>query len=275
MSIYAFASLRLIPLITLLIQDLQKLKYHSENIKIINNSIISFRKKKTLKTDKNISLLDINNINIKNLSFVSDGFTILKNLNLQFKVGKINGVIGSSGSGKTTLLDIISGIRHSNNYELYLDKNKSSFDNPNWIKNLSYCTQNPYIFRDTIKANILIGKEFDSSFDDKIHKLLSDIGLSKKINSFDEGIYHKLNDEGLNFSIGQKHRIGIVRSIFSDKDLMIFDEPSSALDKKNKIKLIKILKDLKDKKKTIIISSHNEDLINHFDNLINIDNLKK
>ena len=127
-------------------------------------------------------------------------------------------------------------------------------------KKISYVSQNFYIFNDTIKNNIIFfdEKNFDKEKFDKAVKISQ---LNEKRESFFDQI---VGETGSLLSGGQNQRIAIARSIYQDKEIIIFDEPSSMLDEETKIKFLKELSYLK-KDKTIIIISHDKETLEFCD----------
>ena len=88
-------------------------------------------------------------------------------------------------------------------------------------------------------------------------------------NTCKEPIQTRVGENGKKVSGGQRQRIGIARAVYSNKQIIILDEPTSSLDKETGNNILKTLKELS-KFKTILISSHNNDLSNIADRVINL-----
>ncbi len=182
----------------------------------------------------------------------------LKCKNLNLEKGKIYTLQGANGQGKTTFLEIVSGIRLINNFKINNKKSHSK----KVIPYVSYLTQVPAIFNDTINKNIDIeGLSNDAEVNALIEEF--DIRSSRKIS---------INQQDLNniLSGGEKQKISIIRSFIKDKEILIFDEPTSNLDSKSEILFLNYIKKLKDK--IVIIVSHSKKILDVSDHKIYIKN---
>ncbi len=191
---------------------------------------------------------------------------ILKDINLNIKDNTLVVVKGVSGSGKSTLLSLIgtflkpqSGSIKINNEDIikfndiYLARYRAKhigfvFQDFNLFENLN-------LYENLLASILPLGDDFTQA-DTKI-----DIAL-KKIN-----IFHKKYQQISLLSGGEKQRVAIARAIINNPDILLFDEPTASLDKKNSYQFIDILENLKKDGKTIVISTH--DIL--FDNLSFID----
>jgi ABC-type transport system involved in cytochrome bd biosynthesis fused ATPase/permease subunit len=82
---------------------------------------------------------------------------------------------------------------------------------------------------------------------------------------------HNLSDSGLNISGGERQRIGLARAIYANKDLLLLDEPSSALDKHNTETMLDTLVDIS-RSKGVLVISHNRDFLRYCNKVYEINN---
>lgn len=196
---------------------------------------------------------DIDKVNIldKNL---------LNNVKMEFKKGDIVGVMGESGTGKSTLLKLIPKFRETDG--IYInDIPISEIKNKDYLRKVSYYSQNTPIITDTLYNNLNFGRK-------KVSKAIYEAMpfLAKFIN-LDEMIV----ENGANLSGGDKQRIALSRYFTEDADIVILDEPTSSLDKETEEELMKeILKDTKDK--IVFIISHNKEIMKYCSHLVEIKN---
>ncbi|WP_346885196.1 ABC transporter ATP-binding protein [Clostridium sp. UBA4395] len=189
--------------------------------------------------------IDINNIEyieIRNISFsYNDERRIIKNFNCEFKRGKIYCINGENGSGKSTLCDLLLGL-----YENYLGD--IIFNSTN-LRDI-----NIYSFRNNIIS--ICNQELNMFYYDK-NNIKNDYfnvtGLNSKIN----------------LSGGEKQKLLINRILNKDSDVMILDEPSSALDRNSVEKLKEVILQLK-KEKIIILITHDSRLLSIADIIFDI-----
>ena len=100
---------------------------------------------------------------------------------------------------------------------------------------MSYVQQTPWILNQTIRDNILFGQEFDQN---KYNATIEACQLLKDLKIFGTGDMTEISEKGMNLSGGQKARISMARAIYSDKDIILMDDPLSVLDAYTKNKII-------------------------------------
>ncbi len=219
---------------------------------------------------KNNKLNKINqDIEIQNLNFsYKNNHKIFDNLNIKFKKGKITLIKGESGVGKSTLLELLLGILvpdsgavKINNIDIHSYNNLSE-------KILSVSQKN-ILFTDTIKSNILFFKEnIDENFFLKVCKGLN---IDSFVSNLDLKYNTLIQNSGENLSGGQTQRICIARALLRSPELLILDEISSSLDKKNEKDIFQSIFNIM-KNKTIIISIHKDFLDDMADEIFKVSN---
>ena len=192
-------------------------------------------------------------IECKNLSFSYDSIKILDNISIKIEKNKITGILGKSGCGKSTLLKLIMRFWDRDSGELLLSETPIENINTRSLrKNESYCTQETYLFNDTIGNNIAIGKI--GATKEEIIKSAKQASIHQFISELPKGYDTPIGELGDRLSGGEKQRIGIARAFLSNAPVMLLDEPTSNLDSLNEAIILKALHNAKDK--TIILISH-------------------
>ncbi len=216
--------------------------------------------------------LDINNIEnvkIENLTFGYYEKNIFTNYNFEFEKGKIYVLTGHNGAGKSTLISIILGL-YEGDYEGKISYNNIDIKEINMYKtlqkNIGVTEQEPILIPDTLINNITLEKYFDLSL---INEYINILGLDKYVLSLENGLETIINEKSSNISGGEKQKISILRQFLKNPDIMIFDEPSSALDSDSKKKFKNYLSKIK-KEKIIIIISHDDFIDDLCDCRVNI-----
>lgn len=186
-------------------------------------------------------------IHVDNLSFGYDYRTVLKEISFKINSGDFLAVIGNNGSGKSTLVKCILGINKVGPNQIYLDDVDIS-NYKNFIK-IGYVPQKfddfNYEFPITVNE-ILNASNIVKISEDKKLELLDKIGILE------------LQNENINnLSGGQLQRVFIVRSLMNDPKLLILDEPTVGVDRKNVEGFYKTVTELNKEGITIILISHN------------------
>ena len=193
-------------------------------------------------------------IKANNLSKSFNGNRIFSGININLEKSKVLGVVGNNGSGKTTLLKIVAGIFNPDTGEMNLKENiKLDFLGH---ENMLY--QNFSILENIDFFSNISGFRISSELQDEIEKAL--------------GLQNILGKKISDLSYGQRKKASMLRSLISDPDLLVLDEPFSNLDSDSTDSFISILKTLKEAGKSMIISSNRKDIVGSVsDNLLNMD----
>lgn len=212
------------------------------------------------------------NIKFSNVSFsYVEEKNILENINFSINKGEKIALVGETGAGKTTIINLILGFYKINSGNIMFDgKNIDDISLESLRKNISFIQQNPYVFNDTIKRNIIVNNESNLS-DEKIIDILKLVGLYNKVINFKDGIYECVNDNS--FSKGEKQLLAFARAIAKETSIYIFDEPTSNIDIENEKKIKKIINDVL-KNATIIIIAHRPATIDNVDRVFRVKNKK-
>ena len=181
-------------------------------------------------------------------------------------------VSGKSGSGKSTLLNLISGIVAPDSGEIIF--NGSDITKLSESKRDVFRSQNiGYIFQtfNLLQAfsaieNVMLGMMFSGSTDkQKAEALLHKVGLAKKI-----------NNKPSELSVGEQQRVAIARAVANSPKLILADEPTANLDAKNGELAIDLIKNICEENKiSLLIVSHEADVISKFTNRINFEDINK
>ena len=202
---------------------------------------------------------------VRSISFDIDSVNIydknlLNNVHMSFKKGDIVGIKGESGTGKSTLVKLIPKFRSVEG--IYInDIPIEKIKNEEYLKNISYYSQNTPIISDTIYNNLNFGRK-------PVQKsVYENLKFLSKFNNLDEMII----ENGANLSGGDKQRIALSRYFVENAKIVILDEPTSSLDKETETEIMTaVLENNKDK--IIFIISHNNDIMNYCNYIVEVKN---
>lgn len=217
----------------------------------------------------NMVLDKIESIELKNVSFKYNDKLVIRNFNYTFKKGNIYFLIGGNGVGKSTLLNLIMG-QYVNEFSgsiLFNNIDMNQLDLYNLKKRLiGFSEQDTILVADTVLNNLCLLK---NSYND-VGYYIEKLDFSSYVESLDYGLNSIINTQQNNISGGEKQKISIIRQFILNPDVLIFDEPTSALEVSSKIHLMELLKEVKEDK-IIIIVTHDEMLYQEKDIIINLD----
>jgi phosphate transport system ATP-binding protein len=206
--------------------------------------------------DKNIKMF------VQNLNFYYGNVLALKNVNLDILANHVTALIGPSGCGKTTFLrclnrmnDVVEGARAEG--QILLDGediNSPEVDPVQIRRRIGMVFQKSNPFPKTVFENVAYGLRIDSSYSKaelkaRVEKSLRDAALWEEVKD-------RLNDRAFELSGGQQQRLCIARALAVEPEVILMDEPASALDPIATLKIEELIQELK-KKYTIVIVTHN------------------
>lgn len=198
---------------------------------------------------------------------------VLSGVNLTINKGEKLCLLGASGAGKSTLIDIILGLLEPVSGEIFIDGKKLNLARvQSWRKKISHSPQQIFLFDATLEDNILLGKS-RKVIEKSWQKAIKSAELGAFISSLPDGELTNTGEAGIGLSGGQKQRTGLARAFIQERELYVFDEGTSALDKQMEKKILtNIAKYYGDK--TILFSTHSIEVTNHVDRVIRIEDGK-
>lgn len=181
---------------------------------------------------------------------------VLRGVDFTIKAGEVHALMGENGAGKSTLMNILTGLHKPDAGEILIDGSQKQFDSPKEAEKfgLSFIHQEMNTWPEmTVVENLFLGNEIQNAIgwiDNKKMRALA-------IETFRElGVSLNLDEEVKNLSVGQQQMIEIAKSLLSDGEVIIMDEPTAALTEREIEVLFRIIQNLKQKNVAIIYISH-------------------
>ncbi|KAJ6782804.1 hypothetical protein PWT90_09674 [Aphanocladium album] len=178
---------------------------------------------------------------------------ILRNMNFSINKATVTVCIGRSSSGKSTFLQALAGEAKIVEGLLYIESAE-----------VAYCDQDPWLGNVSIRENIVAGLDFDSVRYESVLRLCF---LHRDIAKLEEGDAYVTGANGINLSVGQRHRVSLARALYSRVEIIIIDDLWGSLDRKTATSILYLLcgKEsgfLRQEKRTVILSTY---LVESFD----------
>ncbi|XP_022104006.1 ATP-binding cassette sub-family C member 9-like [Acanthaster planci] len=151
-------------------------------------------------------------------SWDSGSSTTLTGINVEIPKGKLTMIVGQVGTGKSSLLSALLGEMHTLTGTVQFNKKE---------KGVAYSAQRAWLLNASLRDNILFGQELES---EKYQAVVSACSLQPDIDILPGGDQTEIGEKGINLSGGQKQRVSVARAIYSHHDIVILDDPLSALD---------------------------------------------
>ncbi len=278
LSVFAVASIRLMPAVSQSLAAIGQMQAGGYALDMLYADLINFSKSSAIKSDSvltipfssgkqsNEVMAFSNTIDLKNVTYYypDSEKAALNNISLSIKKGKVIAFIGKSGAGKTTLVDVILGLLESIEGDILVD-DVSIYNNlRSWQNLMGYIPQSIFLIDDSIERNIAFGVPDNLIDSEKLNRAIHSAQLTNLIEQLPDGIKTSVGERGVRVSGGQRQRIGIARALYHEREILVLDEATAALDNETESLVTEAVKSLSGNK-TIIIIAHRLTTIEHCD----------
>ena len=237
------------------LDDIMKMEYENKN----KNTLIKLEKLS-------------GKIEFKNVSFSYDEKKALDDVSFTINSGESVAIIGRIGSGKSTIEKIILGLYEVDEGSVFIDDVEiSQIDTAFLRDSIAYVPQDISLFSGTLKSNIINHSNYvnDAVFLDAVKRS----GVEEFAKAHPKGFDMPIAQRNQGLSGGQKQSVGIARALIQKRDILLFDEPTNAMDSLSEARLIKNLSD-QIKSKTFVLVTQKLSLLSLVDRVIVLDNGK-
>ncbi|MDF2668805.1 MAG: hypothetical protein K0R67_1111 [Paenibacillus sp.] len=196
-----------------------------------------------------ITSLELDQVSFR---YSDDSKLVLDRLSLHIPIGQKVAFVGTSGGGKSTIAQLLiqfyepdHGCIRVNGMPLQQIRRTS------WMDRLSVVFQEPYLFPDTIRNNVLMGRE---KSEEEMRAACELASIDPFVRSLGKGYDTELGERGINLSGGQKQRLALARALLARTEVLILDESTSSLDLETERQVQKQIDELRQGLTTIIIA---------------------
>ena len=277
----AMAAIRLLPSVNRISSALNAIAYSEPMLdKVIENmNNMASEKEKTESNDSIVACKEEfgfdNCIELNDVfySYPESNNYVLEGTSMTIKKGESVGIIGPSGAGKTTTVDILLGLLFPKKGCVNVDGKDIKNHMNDWLKLIAYIPQSIYMLDDTIRANVAFGVKYGEEDEKEIWRALEEAALSDYVKELPEGLETQIGERGVRLSGGQRQRIGIARALYSNPELLVFDEATSSLDNNTESAIMESIQRFRGTK-TMIIIAHRLSTIESCDHVYKVENGK-
>ena len=240
LTIFSLSSIRMLPSINRIILHLQQLRFRNASLKLINNEFNSYFSEKTpvfLQRNKKNQL--IQKVTITDLSFGYNKNEILKDINIELNQNDVLGVVGATGSGKSTFLDLLTGLLDPKKGSISIDGIDMKSIKDDWQNQIAYVSQKIYLMDESIEKNISFELKTNLIDRQKLQESIFKAEMKEFIDKLELKERTVIGENAIKLSGGQIQRIAIARALYQNKQVLVLDESTSALDEKTEEKNFK------------------------------------
>ncbi len=201
---------------------------------------------------------------------------VLENINIKINENKTTCILGKNGNGKSTLLKIIANIIKPSKGYVLLESNSNNLDISKinikeYSKYISYLPQRFDMFDSMDVLDYVVTGKYNTK---RLHEKYSGNDYKEAIDILDQiDIIHLANKDMMSISGGELQKVLLSKVFLQNAEIILLDEPFNNLDRESITEILKIIKKINKSGKTVIISMHELEIaINHFDELIYLEN---
>jgi ABC-type bacteriocin/lantibiotic exporter with double-glycine peptidase domain len=209
----------------------------------------------------------------KNIAFAYDAQQpVLHDLSLSLKPGKSIAIVGESGAGKSTLLKVMTGLMPPQQGQVIVDGQPLDYQQVHALFFLQ--SQEDILFNASVLQNItLFDEEFDERKHRQIERSLAGLNLSLVIEKLPGGLNALIRESHAGLSLGQRQRLLLARAMYSDRPVLVLDEPTANLDEETAHQVMTtLLAHCREQHKTLITVTHSESVLPMFDRVYRVSN---
>lgn len=211
----------------------------------------------------------IDEIRLSNIKFsYSEGEEVLNGFSQTFRRGRLYVVAGCNGCGKSTMISLLLG--------MYIDDHMGEITyNGRSIKeldmrtlrrdNIGVCEQEPFLINDTVRYNMIYSN--DTAHDGQLMELAYQVSFDEFLKTSEQGLSTPVGEGGSALSGGQKQKTALVKVFYKNPDVIVLDEPTSAMDAKGQERLMAYLNGIK-KDKIVIVITHDQRMVEAADEVV-------
>lgn len=201
-------------------------------------------------------------VEVRDLSFAYPGRAdyTLKNLSLTIPAKELHAIVGPSGAGKSTLVDCLIGLLEPRSGSVLIDGHTARLLMEQYPGMIQYVPQYPGFLPGSIATNVTLKLRPDPEDSERLHKALAQANLASFIRGLPNGVDTDLGEHHDSMSGGQLQRIALARALFHKPRLLVLDEYTSALDRRNEKLVTRSIVEMLDRTTVIVVSHRPETL---------------
>lgn len=253
LAVFALSSIRIMPSLTRIVSSINSLRFCKPALDAVSRDL-----RPHAHAAGETSAATLSDCSRDGLAIRFDGVWyrhpgmekwIVQGISFAVAHGECIAIVGYSGAGKSTVADLILGLLHPSLGTVAVDGGVESRGR------IGYVPQHPYLLDESVRRNVAFGVPDDEIDDQRVWKALDMSRLADKVRALKEGLAAEVGERGIKLSGGERQRLSIARALYSDPDIVIFDEATSSLDQYTEREINDTISGLAGSK-TLIVVTH-------------------
>lgn len=272
-GMFAAGAIRLAPLASLASSVVTNNRFYRDSISVLARDYRDAQRAQQAAAQSFLSgtARKFRSLETRNLWFAYEQSTdwALKDVNISIRAGETIVFVGPSGAGKTTLVDILLGLLEPAKGEVIVN-GVARLQSARILRDkVAYLPQHVFLIDDTLRRNIALGEADDTIDDRRVLNALRRAKLDSLVKELPDGLDGMIGDRGLRLSGGQRQRLALSRAFYFERDIIVLDEPTSAIDQETEKVIIDEIMALC-REKTLIAITHRPSVTRRFQKVYRI-----
>ncbi len=276
-AVFGLASMKILPAFQQCYFSISTIRANVNAFLVVRDELENIhRQEKFIKAydrpDNFIPFLKSVNLNDVSFRYNENSDYVVKNVSLNFHANETTGLVGPSGSGKSTIVNILTGLLPPSEGKITIDGQELNNDKMrSWQQRIGYVSQDIFLTDTSIKENIAFGFNFNEINDDRLDEAVKMAKLDEFVSTLPLGLDTGVGERGVQLSGGQLQRVGIARALYTNPEIIIFDEATSNLDRISEKLIMETISSL-GKSTTIVMIAHRLSTVKKCDNIFLLNN---
>lgn len=270
-ALFAYAGFRMIPAMNRIVFHIDEMRHGRRAIEQLTSGIMGEPVPQAPSAERSRTPFS-SSIEVRDLAYRHHGVEQegLDGVSMTIRRGESVALVGRTGSGKTTLLRLMAGILTPSGGSIAIDRVPLG----EWLAaaplRIGYVPQSIYLLDDTLRRNIAFGVP-DADIDhDRVAKVVAIAQLGDFVAALPQGIDTVVGERGSRMSGGERQRLAMARALYHDPEILLFDEPTTALDAATEARLAAAIDAIRGEK-TVVIAAHGANMIARCDRVIGLE----
>ena len=257
LALFGVAALRLMPSATRIVGALTMMRFYQSSVETVARDLAESsadRRRGAPAGAPRTGLVSAIETRAVGYSYEGAARPALREVSLKIERGAMVALVGRSGAGKSTLVDLLIGLHKPTSGAVLVDGRDIARDAGAWQRNIGYVPQAIYLSDDTLRRNVAFGLA-DGEIDEAgVRRALEAAQLGEFVRALPQGLDTPIGERGARISGGQRQRIGIARALYRDPEVLVLDEPATALDRPTAEEVGAVLSSLAGRKTVLLIA---------------------
>lgn len=259
LTLFGLVAVRMMPSTTRILSSVNNIRYHAPAIRVVASDLKTAARVPSHSgkaataplAREHLATLELKHVSFRYPDTASPALT---GIDLSLRHGEMIAIVGRSGSGKTTLADLLVGLVEPGEGEISVNGRPVRSLAERWRGMVNVVPQNFFLLDDTVRRNVAFGLPDEEIDDRRVWQALELARLAPKVKSLLLALDAGVGEQGGLLSGGERQRLSIARALYTDPDILVFDEAMSALDAATEAEIMETLRSLAGRKTVLLIT---------------------